>query len=272
MNNNKCINCTTDLKGDYCHACGEKIVTEKDFTIKKLLEQTVDVFTHLDSKIFTTLKFLLLKPGKLSEAYVTGLRKPFMKPFQIFILINILFFLLLSNVDIFRIPSSDLFDETNLRGYNIAKIVEEKMIETNKTKNEVALVYDLKSTILAKTYVIILIPLLSFVFALLFIRKKLQIGKHIVFSTHLFSFLILIIILWLSLFILLPKIQLDQIYLIKIPLLIIWVLYLGIAIKQFYKSTWLYTIVSTIIGIVAFMVFIDTYRTVISLYSLLNIN
>ncbi len=269
---NTCINCKTKLEGPYCYSCGEKIVTEEDFTIKKLLEQTVDVFTHLDSKIFTTLKFLLLKPGKLSEAYITGLRKPFMKPFQIFILINILFFLLLSNVDIFRIPSSFLFDEIDLKGYNIAKIVEQKIIETNKTKNEIALVYDLKSAILAKTYVITFIPLLSFVFALLFIRKKIQIGKHIVFSTHLFSFLILIMILWLPFFILLPKIHLDKTYLIKIPLLIFWVLYMGIAIKRFYKSTWLYTIVSTLVGIVAFMVFLDAYRTVISLYSLLNIH
>ena len=269
---NTCINCKTKLEGPYCYSCGEKIVTEEDFTIKKLLEQTVDVFTHLDSKIFTTLKFLLLKPGKLSEAYITGLRKPFMKPFQIFILINILFFLLLSNVDIFRIPSSFLFDEIDLKGYNIAKIVEQKIIETNKTKKEIALVYDLKSAILAKTYVITFIPLLSFVFALLFIRKKLQIGKHIVFSTHLFSFLILIMILWLPFFILLPKIHLDKTYLIKIPLLIFWVLYMGIAIKRFYKSTWLYTIVSTLVGIVAFMVFLDAYRTVISLYSLLNIH
>lgn len=78
---NTCINCKSKLEGPYCHQCGEKIVTEKDFTIKKLLKQTVDVFTHLDSKIFLTLKFLLLKPGKLSEDYVEGLRKPFMKPF-----------------------------------------------------------------------------------------------------------------------------------------------------------------------------------------------
>ena len=269
---NICINCKTKLEGPYCYNCGEKIVTDKDFTLKILLEQTVDVFTHIDSKLITTLKFLLFKPGKLSEAYVMGLRKPFMKPFQIFILINILFFLLLANVDIFRIPSSDFFNEKYIYGYNIIEIVEQKIVETNKPEKEIAFAYDLKSTILAKTYVIILIPLLSFVFSLLFIRKKLQIGKHLLFSTHLFSFLILIIILWLTFFMLLPKIQLDNIYLIKIPLLIIWVLYMGIAIKRFYKSTWFYTIVTTFIGIVAFMVLIDAYRTVISLYSLLSIN
>ena len=54
---NTCINCKSELEGPYCYQCGEKIVTENDFTIKKLLEQTVDVFTHLDSKIFLTLKF-----------------------------------------------------------------------------------------------------------------------------------------------------------------------------------------------------------------------
>jgi len=269
---NTCINCKTKLVGPYCYHCGEKIVTEKDFTLKILLEQTVDVFTHIDSKIFTAIKFLFTKPGKLSEDYVAGLRKPFMKPFQIFILSNILFFLLLLNVDIFRIPSSDLFNETSINGYNIAKIVEQKIIETNKTKNEIALIYDLKSAIVAKTYVITFIPLLSLVFALLFIRKKLQIGKHIVFSTHLFSFFILIPILWLPIFLFLPELHFDKIYFIRIPLLIIWALYLGIAIKRFYKSTWFYTIVSTLISIAAFVIFIETYRSLISLYSLLSIH
>ena len=269
---NTCINCKTKLEGLYCHNCGEKIVTEKDLTLKKLLSETVDIFTHIDSKIFTTLKFLLIKPGELSEAYVTGLRKPFMKPFQIFLLTNILFFLLLSDVDIFRIPSSDLFNIKNISGYNVAKIVEQKIIETNKTKNEIALIYDLKSAILAKTYVITFIPLLSLVFALLFIRKKLQIGKHIVFTTHFFSFFILIPILWLPIFVFLPNFQFNVIYFVRIPLLIIWILYLVIAIKRFYKSTWLYTILSASIIILASVVFIENYRTYISLYSLLNIH
>jgi len=271
MNKDICINCKTELEGPYCYSCGEKIITDKDFTIKKLLEQSVDVFTHLDSKVFTTLKWLLFKPGELSVAYITGLRKPFMKPFQIFILTNILFFLLLSNIDIFRMPSTYFFSVKNIGGYHITDIVLRKTLETSQTKNEIALIYDLKSATLAKTYVIIFIPLLSFVFALLFIRKKLQIGKHIVFSTHLFSFLLILLIIWSPIFILLPKIRLDKIYLINLPLLLIWVVYFGIAIKRFYKPKWIYTIISTLLSIAAFVLFIESYRSAISLYSLLTL-
>jgi len=272
MKKNVCINCKTKLEGSYCHTCGEKTVTEKDFTIKKLLEQTVDVFTHLDSKLFSTLKWLLFKPGGLSVSYIDGLRKPFMKPFQVFILTNVLFFLLLSNVDIFRIPSSYFFKDNSIKGYDITKIVIRKTNETNKTINEIALLYDQKSATLAKTFVIIFIPLLSLVFALLFIRQRLQIGKHIVFSTHLFSFILLMLVLWTELFLLLPKINLNTLYLNIIPSILIWSLYFGLAMKRFYKASWIYTIICTLISIATLFLIIETYRFAISLYSLHSLN
>jgi len=272
MNRDICINCKTKLEGPYCHSCGEKSVTDKDFTIGKLLEQTVDVFTHLDSKLLNTLKYLLFKPGKLSVSYIEGLRKPFMKPFQIFILTNVLFFLLLSNVDIFKIPSSYFFKQQNIKGYNISNIVLRKTIETNKTKNEIALLYDQKSATLAKTCLIIFIPLLSFAFALLFIRQKLQIGKHIVFSTHLFSFLLLMLVMWTELFNLLPKINLSTLYLNIIPSLLIWSIYFAIAIRRFYKVNWIYTIISTAISIAVIFLGIESYRFAISFYSLHTIH
>lgn len=264
-----CVNCKTKLEGLYCHSCGEKVVTEKDFTIKKLLEQTVDVFTHLDSKVFATLKLLLFKPGGLSVFYIEGLRKPFMKPFQIFILINILFFLLLSNADVFRMPSSYFFTERSLWGYDINDIVLRKTIETNKTRNEIALLYDQKSASLSKTFVIAFIPLISLVFAFLFIRKKLQIGKHIVFSTHIFSFILLMMVLWTQLFNILPKIDLKPLYLNIIPSILVWSVYFGLAIKRFYNASWVYTIISTVISIAALFVIVESYRFAISLYSLM---
>ncbi len=129
-----------------------------------------------------------------------------------------------------------------------------------------------KKRTFVKTFVIIFIPLLSLVFALLFICKRLQIGKHIVFSTHLFSFLLLMLVLWTQLFILLPKINLNKLYLNFIPSVLIWSVYFGIAIKRFYKATWIYTIISTLVSIAALVLIIESYRFAISLYSLLTLH
>lgn len=270
MENKKCINCKTDLQGQFCHICGEKQVTPKDFTLVKIAEQTVDIFTHLDSKLIKSAKFLLFKPGHLSTAYIEGLRKPFMKPFQIFILANILFFLLLSDVDVFRKPSSWWFNVTDDMGYNIKVMAEKKAAEISKSVSDVALLYDQKSKTVAKTLVIVFIPLLGLTFAALFIRKKMQIGKHVIFATHFFAFTLIIMIVWFQLVNLLFSNPTSKHYVIPIQLILL--VYLIFAIRQFYKTGWIYVIVATLLSISLFDLLIEVYRFLVSFYSLTSIH
>ena len=269
MNSNKCVNCKTDLIGDYCHACGEKVVSPKDFTLVKLAEQTVDVFTHLDSKLYGSIKALLFKPGYLSVAYIEGLRKPFMKPFQIFVLINILFFLLLSDVGVFKKPSRWWFETTDM-GYNIKSIAELKAKESSKTLQEVALLYDQKSGSVAKACLIILIPLLGLIYSILFFKEKMQIGKHLIFAIHCFSFMLIFMILWIQLLNLLPFTKTDPHYVL--PLILISIIYMIFSIRRFYSATWSYSIISAILGLIAFKYCIEMYRFLVSMYSLSSIH
>ncbi|MBK8686474.1 MAG: DUF3667 domain-containing protein [Bacteroidetes bacterium] len=111
----KCKNCQAKFEGTYCNACGEKVIREGDFALKKIFSQALDSLTHLDSKLFKTMKLLFFYPGKLSSQYIEGVRVPYMKPFQIFIISNIFFFILFSNEDLFRIPAV-IFLRKILRG------------------------------------------------------------------------------------------------------------------------------------------------------------
>ena len=90
-----CKTCSETLQGTYCHKCGEKVVEESDFHFKTLVKETFGGIFNFDSKIFKSFYYLLLKPGKLSVNYVEGVRIPFMKPIQLFLVINVFFFLLL---------------------------------------------------------------------------------------------------------------------------------------------------------------------------------
>ena len=269
MNNNKCVNCTTELKGDYCHACGERVVSPKDFTLVKLAEQTVDVFTHLDSKLYGSVKALLFKPGYLSVAYVEGIRKPFMKPFQIFVLTNILFFLSLYNDGVFKKPSYWWFETTDM-GYNIKSIAERKAKESSKTLQEVAVLYDQKSSSVAKVCLVILIPLLGLIYSILFFKKKMQIGKHFIFAIHCFSFMLILMVVVGNLLNLLSFTRTN------IPFVSLFALvstiYMIFSIRRFYSATWSYSIVSAMLGFFAFTFCMDMYRSLISLYSLNSIH
>ena len=269
MNNNKCVNCTTELKGDYCHTCGEKVVSPKDFTLVKLAEQTVDVFTHLDSKLYSSVKALLFKPGYLSVAYVEGIRKPFMKPFQIFVLTNVLFFFSLYNEGVFKKPSRWWFKTTDM-GYNIKLIAERKAKESSKTLQEVTVLYDQKSDSVAKACLVILIPLLGLIYSILFFKKKIQIGKHLIFAIHCFSFMLILMVAVGNLLNLLPSTNTN------LPFLFLFIsistIYMIFSIRRFYSATWSYSIISAILGFGTFMFCIDMYRSLISLYSLNSIH
>jgi hypothetical protein len=270
MSIKKCINCQTDLVGEYCHSCGEKVVSPKDFSFVKLAEQTVDVFTHLDSKLYKSFKLLIFRPGELSTHYVEGLRKPFMKPVQIFILVNVLFFILLSDVDIFRKPSPWWFQVTDDMGLNIKSIAERKATELSKPISEIALQYEQKSKSIAKAFVLIFIPLLGFIFSVLFLRKKMQIGKHFIFATHFFSFTLLVMVVWTELLRLLFA-EVESLYYV-IPIQAVLLVYLIFAIRQFYKVSWIYTVFTALVASILLNVLIEIYRSFVSYYSLISIH
>ncbi len=266
----KCKSCNTDLLGDYCHLCGEKIVHENDFSIIKIIEQGIDIFTHIDSKIYKSAIALLFKPGHLSVLYVQGVRKSYMKPIQLFLLANVLFFLLLSSTDVFRKPSAWWFESSNDMNVNIADLVLQKSNESNKSIREIALLYDQKSNTYAKTFVFSFIPILGFVLSILFVFKKLQFGKHIIFAIHFFSFVLVVMVIWAELVDNLFHVTSNLYYVI--PIQIILFVYIILGLKKFYKTTWWYTIISSILLLLCFNYSLEIYRFLVSYLTLLSIH
>jgi hypothetical protein len=61
-----------------------------------MLHEALDI----DGRLFLTLKTLLLKPGALSLEYRNGKRKTYTPPLRLYVVISILFFLLISTLDL----------------------------------------------------------------------------------------------------------------------------------------------------------------------------
>lgn len=257
-----CINCHEPLAGKFCYNCGEKIVEKSDFSIKTILQQFVDGFTNFDSKFIKSFWFLLFKPGQLTENYVNGLRKPFMKPFQLFIVVNVLFFIILSGADIFRIPSGYFFlIEANL------KILEEMSITKNESVEVLKQVYDTDSLTNSKLYIFILIPFLSLIIWLVNFKKKLQFGVHAIFAIHYLSFFMLFCLTlvifpreWFT-----PRVTQLTIFSFNF-------IYLAFAIKRFYNNNWKITLLKTLIIVVLFFALVFLYREQISQFTLYFMN
>ena len=85
-----CKNCNSELVGLYCSECGQKNI--ESFTFSKLVKDFFDNIFSLDSRLFQTLKFLIIRPGFLTNEYWSGKRITYLPPFRLYLLISIVCF------------------------------------------------------------------------------------------------------------------------------------------------------------------------------------
>jgi len=260
-----CKNCKNKFEGNYCNSCGEKVVHDADFSLKKLMSQAFDSITHLDSKLFKTLKLLFFYPGKLSMQFVDGIRIPYMKPFQIFIISNIMFFFIFSNEDLFKYPSSYFFIE-NFEGIRVMNKVRQIVQNSDFTESEVAKLYDVKSTNLAKGLLIFLIPLIALISKLFNPKQKLEFGKHIIFSTHFLTFVLLLFGIVGIMTLVIPE-NFEK-KLIIIPLGILIYFYYSTALKNFYHNSNTLSFIKGIFGILSIFILVELYKIFVSALTL----
>lgn len=66
-----CLNCGTELKGLYCHSCGQEAIDKTPTIGAFILEYLNNAFIW-DSKFFSTLWTLIRRPGHLTNEYNAG--------------------------------------------------------------------------------------------------------------------------------------------------------------------------------------------------------
>lgn len=88
-----CLNCNAQTHGRYCHVCGQENMEPKEpFWV--LATHFIYDITHFDGKFFSTLKYLLFKPGYLSIEYLRGKRVSYLHPIRMYVFISAVFFLI----------------------------------------------------------------------------------------------------------------------------------------------------------------------------------
>ena len=87
-----CLNCSADLTGKYCAACGEKRLSKRDYAIGHFVAHAMHDLTHFDAKIFSSLIPLIFRPGLLTAEFLAGKRTRYIKPTTLFVLLNLFFF------------------------------------------------------------------------------------------------------------------------------------------------------------------------------------
>ena len=89
-----CLNCGADLAGRYCHVCGQENLEPKE-TVWHLVSHFFNDITHFDGKFFSTVKYLLRKPGFLSMEYIRGRRMAYLNPIRMYVFTSAIFFIIM---------------------------------------------------------------------------------------------------------------------------------------------------------------------------------
>jgi hypothetical protein len=206
-----CLNCGKKLDDSdrYCSFCGQSV--NKDSSLSAFLSQFLSDYFTFDSKIFLSVKPLFVRPGFLTLEYLKGKRVSYIPPLRLFIFSSIIFFLLLSVLNL-----------------------EQAKVEVGQSQEDYFWDRFFES-FLPKLF-FLLSPVFSLLLALFF-RKSGSSLKHFIFSIHYHASIFSIGSIYLALSWLLALVDLQSINLILAVLISIYLLiYLFIAIRRAYNQ------------------------------------
>ncbi len=259
-----CPSCSSVINGRFCSTCGEKKITRKDFTIKHFLEESIEGLTHFDGKFFRSVKTLSIRPGLLTSYFEEGKRVLYMKPLQLFIVCNLIFFLFVSRSNVFSISLGSYYSYGNYTSFGTKKAIDKRVVNDAEFK-QAATLFNEKMNSQSKAFIILFIPFLALLFFLLFFKKKRYFSLHLVFAAHFFSFLLILFTLFhyiielpFQLFIKNDSEKFDNYA--TIFNISIFILYFILAAKRYYKSHIAWIILSGILLAVFFMFLLTAYR------------
>ena len=88
-----CLNCGTELRGQYCGGCGQR-ARGRLISLWELLQDAFGDLFELDSRLWRTLIPLLIRPGRLTLDYLEGRRARYMPPFRMYLVLSVIFFVI----------------------------------------------------------------------------------------------------------------------------------------------------------------------------------
>ncbi len=191
VNTLACSNCGALLTHDdqFCRQCGQKVLQPEDRRFGALLGRIFEELTSVNGRLLPTFGRLLFRPGALSKAYRLGQWQRYLAPISVFMLANLVFFLAPSVTDF----NLSLEDQQSLQPYSaaIAPWIDARQAASGMTPSEFHTQYSQRVGDVAKTMVILHVPIMALVTFVLFWDRRLLYADHVVTTLHFFAFLML---------------------------------------------------------------------------------
>ena len=189
MNHDVCLNCETPLRGRWCHHCGQQQLLPEDRRMGRVLGELFGAVTNLDSRLWRTLKSAVLAPGRYTFDYLAGRRRRYISPITLFLFANLIYFFAPSVSDF----SPSLLEHTRVQPYSAIadRLVSDRLAGRGIGLTEYATVFESQQANLAKTLIIIHVPLLAIGLWLLHCRRRFLIADHMLVAFQVMGILLI---------------------------------------------------------------------------------
>lgn len=257
-----CLNCNFQFHNhdNFCPQCGQENHDLK-ISFRHFLDEFLEGLFHFDNKIWTSLKYLFLYPGKITKDYIEGKRIRFVPPMRMYIFFSFVFFLLL-NLWFSKVENKDtkviemIQAETGNKGdtFNVQNALGSIRIDIDSSKatessNEVLWKRKLTKLMALNKQEIhemnmriykymsyglfLLLPLLAFILKIFYRKSDKYYYEHLIAAIH-FEALLYIM---LSLVLIFIKIGLSSLGVVFIFFMGI-MMYFSISLQRIYQNSW----------------------------------
>jgi hypothetical protein len=250
-----CTNCETDLGGRYCPTCGQdaRPIPTRLLPLLKLFAQHA---TGVEGRVVQSVTSLLLRPGRLTRAYVDGQRARYVTPVQIYLLCTAGFFLLHAYAPFVRLDPETGAVESRLSALSVGVALPASML-SRLSASGVSLAsfaprFDAAVSAYLPVLLVALVAGTALLMAVLFWREA--VVTHVVFALHWSAFY----------FVLEATRQILPIVGVRGGLAsmvgsLMAIGYLAIAMRTVYRRSWASSTIRAVTSIVIFATFLATW-------------
>jgi len=189
-----CTNCGGPAS-DYCVRCGERQPGHHDLSVAHFAHEVVHEFVHLDSKLFRTLRDIVIKPGFLTEEYFAGRKSRYIAPLRLFLTLFALQFVAFTFYQpaaVYTLASMKKFDKVGA----LTRLIDKRAAKSHLTREETEQRIDERWH---KNYSLLqLMNIAGVAVVLKVLYRKRYFAEHLVFAAHClaFSYIVSLVFNW----------------------------------------------------------------------------
>lgn len=244
------------------------MLDERDRKTGSFLKTVLMATTISDNRFIKSLRHTIAHPGFLSREYVDGRRVPYMRPLQMFFILNVIYFLF----PVLQLFNSSLYTQIHVLPHaRLARnIVAHRIVADKVTMIGFELMYNEKTTRLAKLLVVLFVAVAALPLSLIFRRRNRLFSDHMALAIELSSFNIAVNAIGLSLLLMLVNMVFHWSkvgwgsYLNDLTLTIIFILtnlyFIFNAARTFYNQKGKRLVIKAFLGILGLFLALEVYR------------